>query len=262
MDAERSHLSPVEKELLFSKWCEKREIKQFLFDLDGTLCPTHSVFVKQVSLATKFMAEKIGGVSQETLTKEIEEADNRLFEQIGVAPNKWNINVDEISAKYSLPAEERQKAKEILAEIYTSPLELFPDAENALNFLKKSQMPMGVVTHANREWTFRKYNWLNLQRFMDWSDIFVVDENKHKTSESWAEAAKYFVLEPSQCAMVGDSPRSDINPAMEAGFKYRFLYENGEIWSIHKQPIDKSTTVINNMEYFIEIGREMLKFEG
>lgn len=120
-------------------------------------------------------------------------------------------------------------------------------AEEGLTFIKKTGIPMGIVTHASRKWTKKKFEWLNLDRFLVWDDVFVVNQDTHKTSKSWQEAIQYFRLKPSKCAVVGDSPRSDINPAWEAGVRHCFLVENPGLWSIHNQPVDPSVYKISHL---------------
>lgn len=123
--------------------------------------------------------------------------------------------------------------------------------------LAKVDIPIGLVTHAGSEWTWRKFNWLDLGRFVSWDDVFIVDENKHKTSESWREAVRYFGLRPEQCAVVGDSPRSDINPAWEAGIRQCFLVEDLKQWSVHNQPVDEKVKKIANLSQIVDVINEM-----
>jgi hypothetical protein len=51
-----AELSPIEKELLFVRWCEKREIKQILFDLDDTICVTGEIFRDQMDQSYDYLA--------------------------------------------------------------------------------------------------------------------------------------------------------------------------------------------------------------
>ncbi len=126
-------------------------------------------------------------------------------------------------------------------------MKFLPGAEDGLNFFKKINQPLGIVTHAGRDWTWKKYNWLNLNRFVDWDDVYMVDENGHKNSDSWQKAINYFKLAPSDCVVVGDSPKSDINPAWSIGVRHCFLVNDPQQWLVHHQPIDPSVRLINNL---------------
>lgn len=259
MNTERLHLSPVEKELLFGLWCKKRDVRLFLVDLDDTLCPTREVFRKQMSQALMFLVENLHLTSPDGLKSDVEEINNHLFETMGVNPIRWKSVVSELAGRYPLTPAVQKQTEKIFAQIYTTPLEIFPGAENALKFLQKARMPIGIITHANTKWTWRKYSWLGLDRFLDWSDIFIVDENGHKTASSWRESTEYFHINPENCVAAGDSPRSDINPAKEIGIKHRFLIDNGNLWSVHNEPVDTETKIITDLAELMEIGRRELE---
>jgi FMN phosphatase YigB (HAD superfamily) len=247
MSIELEHLTPIEKELRFSQWCKKEGIKRFFIDLDDTICPTRSVFKSVMSQAYDFLETNAPIISREKWKEEVETTNNRLFEELGVNPNRWNYTVDELTEKHLLSGGVNQEAKRIFQLIYSTPLEMLEGAEEGLEFIKKVEMPIGIVTHASKKWTWKKYNWLDLKRYLDWDDVFIVDENKHKTSESWQQAIRYFKLRAEECAVVGDSPRSDINPAWETGVRHCFLVEDPRQWSIHKQPVNPSVNRINNL---------------
>ena len=251
--AERLFPTSIEKELRFAKWCEQEGVKIFLLDLDDTLCPTRQVFLDVMSAAYDFLAENVPAVPREEWRQDVEAINNRLFEKVGVNPNRWNHVVDELAEKYSLPSVLKEETKQIFQQIYITPLHIFEGAEKGLNFISKVGIPVGVVTHANTEWTYRKYNWLGLTRWMDWDDIFIVDENGHKTPESWREATRYFRVSPGECAVVGDSPRSDINPAREIGVKHCFLVEDPKQWSVHNHSVDEDVKKISDLSQIAEI---------
>ncbi len=253
MSTELRYLTPIEKELRFSQWCKDEEIKRFLFDLDDTICPTRQVFREVMSQAYDFLATSTPVVSREKWKEEIETINNRLFEKLGVNSNRWNHVVDELAGRYFLGEEVKQKTKQIFQLIYTTPLAVMEGAEEGLMFIKETGISIGIVTHAGPEWTWKKYNWLGLKRFVEWDDVFMVDENKHKTSESWAQAIRYFGLSVGECAVVGDSPRSDINPAWEVGVRHCFLVEDPGQWSVHNQPVDLGVKRISHLGQIAEV---------
>lgn len=259
MQPERPYyISPIEKELHFIQWAEKNNIKQFLFDLDDTICDTGKLFYQQMSQAYDFLNTNYPQIPRDQWQKEIEDGNNKSFEKLGVNPGRWNLIVDELADKYPLSLETKSKTKTIFQEIFNIPVEMLDGAEKCLTFLTKINIPIGIVTHANRGDTFKKYNWLKLDRFINWDDIYIVDENGHKTHESWQDAIKYFHLNPKNCAVVGDSPRSDINPAHQAGVQHCFLVERSNSWSVHQQSVHSDTVRIKNLSELIGLGTEKL----
>ena len=89
---------------------------------------------------------------------------------------------------------------------------------------------------------------------IEWEGIYIVNEDSHKTSESWQDAIKYFHFQPQDCAVVGDSPRSDVNPANQIGVNHCFLVESSSFWSVHQQPIPPDVRRIKNLSQLIQIG--------
>lgn len=258
MQVELGHLSTTKKELLFRRWCDKRNIDCFLLDLDDTVCGTRRIFIHRTSQAADFLATNAPVLSRKRWKEAIETVNDRLFETLGVISQRWNHVIDELADQNKIPIHVRRGAKQILRRIYTTPPEMLDGAEAGLQFLRRVNMPFGIVTHANSKWTWKKYNWLGLQKYLDWNDVFIVGEHGHKTSESWVRAAQYFGLKIRRCAVAGDSPRSDINPAREAGAEHCFLVKDPTLWSIHQQPVDPSTHVIDHLGQLSEIGREEL----
>jgi FMN phosphatase YigB (HAD superfamily) len=248
MSKEIQYPTNIEKEQKFIQWCQKSGVKRFLFDLDDTICPTREVFISVMSQAYDYLAINTTLNSKEKWRDEIETTNNRLFELHGVNSNRWNYLVDELTKRYSLGENINYTTKQIFQTIYSTPLKMSEGADEGLEFIKNVDLPMGIVTHAGQEWTWKKYEWLELNRFMNWDDIYIVDENKHKTSESWSDAIKYFGLKSKECAVVGDSPRSDINPAWNIGVRHCFLLEDPRQWILHNQPVDASVKRIRNLK--------------
>ncbi len=247
MQVESDHLSPVEKEYRFDNWRRNNNIQLFLLDLDDTLCDTQSVFNRQISLACNYLANNSPLLENNVWEKEIRSINDIYFEQYGVNPNRWNQVVDTLSNKYLLHFQVASYVKEIFQDIYTTPLQFKVGAKEGLDFFKKTDTPMAIVTHANKDWTWRKYNWLGLNKYLDWNDVYIVDENGHKTPQSWQSALNYFKIKANNCAVVGDSPRSDINPATSIGIRHSFFVKNPNSWSIHKQEVPKETILIDNL---------------
>lgn len=240
-------LSPVEKELRFKEWCQRNGVKRFLFDGDDTLWSTGIIFRQFLSQSYDYLSS-ITAVPQKVWEDRISQIDNNFFEKYGVNFERYNFVMEELAGVYNLPESVWLHASSILKQIYYTPPKFLEGAEKTLDFIKKTKEPFGIVTHANHDWTARKYHWLNLKRFLDWDDIFIIDENGHKTEAEWKKATEYFGCQPNEVVVVGDSPRSDINPAQKLGVRHLFLVE-GSIprWSIHNQEIDPQVMVIKDL---------------
>lgn len=232
----KDYLNLSEGEVRLGEWCKQRGIKRFLFDLDDTICPTRSVFREVMAEAFDHLATNASFRTRDDWKADVEEINNRLFELMGVNHIRWNFVVDELGEKHTLQLPLMDEVKEIFQKIYKTPLAMMDGAEEGLQIITNIGIPIGIVTHASRDWTMMKYDWLNLARFAQTDEII-----------------EYFGLTPTDCAVVGDSPRSDINPAMEAGVKHCFLVEDPNIWSIHNLPVDQSVKKIKTLKQIIEV---------
>lgn len=232
----------------FIEWCKKNGIEMVLLDLDDTICPTRQLFKDALSNVSDLLTTNVPIRSLEEWRIEIHAINNQLFEEVGVNPKRGDLLVDRLVIRYSIDKDIAKEAKKILTSIYTTPLKLFDGAGEALEFLRVSGIPVGMVTHANEEWTKRKYSWLGLERFLTWKDVFIVDEDGQKTAESWKAAIDYFGGKPENCIVIGDSPRSDINPAREIGVKHIFLVDHPSHWETQEQPVDGSVRRIKRLD--------------
>lgn len=259
MQVERPYfLSSIEQEIYFTKWAHDHGIKQFLFDLDNTICGTTQIFDIYVKQIIDHLSTVQPLLTPKQWRDEFESASNESFEKNGVNPDQYKLLFDNLCAKFNLGKPTNDILKSTFQKIYDTPVTFLDGAEKTLKFLKKIDIPTGIVTHANQAWTYKKYQWLDLQRYLNWEDIYIVNENGHKTSESWQDAIKYFHLLPQECAVVGDSPRTDVNPANQIGVKYCFLVENQLSWSVHQQPIHPDIRRIKNLPQIIQIGTGQL----
>lgn len=247
-------LSPIEQEFHFIDWCKRNGIKQFLFDGDDTLWGTVDIFRKHQDQSYQYLASVTSLPAEEWQIK-VKTINDRFFETHGVNPQRWHFVVAELGQQNNLSETIKDNTLAIIMQIYEDPPQLLEGTKEALEFLKKIHLPFGIVTHANEEWTRRKFRWLFLSRFLEWEDIYIIDENSHKTEESWQRAIKYFGCRPEEIAIVGDSPRSDINPSQKLGVKNLFLVE-GDIprWSIHNEKIDSEVHTIRNLAELIVWG--------
>lgn len=228
----------IERELRFGEWKKINGILIFISDLDDTICGTRSVFKKKMGEAVTHLADEAPFFTPNVWKGKVEVINDACFEKHGVNPNRWEMVVGQLAKEYGLSSNLKDSTIEIFAAIYETPLTMLDGAREGLDFLKKTGTPIGIVTHANVDWTWRKYKWLNLEAYVDWDDIYIVSENGHKNFESWQDGAKYYRLRPRQCAMVGDSPRTDVNAARRAGFGQCFLIDDPNQWSVHNEPVD------------------------
>lgn len=238
----RFEASNIEKELVFAAWVRSNGILKVLIDMDDTLCRTRDIFVQHERQFVEYVAASVPTRTKEEWKDIFVATNNHLFERVGVNPNRWNLLVDVMLPRKKVGKDIRNNALEIVMNIYQTPPKFIDGTEDGLAFLNATRVDFGIVTHANTPWTRRKYNWLGLERFLDWDEVYIVDENRHKDEQAWLDAIRYLggrKLRPRQCLVMGDSPRTDINPTTKVGVENCVLIQarNNGLWSIHNQPV-------------------------
>lgn len=251
-------MSNIEDELSFKKWCQLNGINMFLFDGDDTVWGMVEIFRKRMNGCCDYLAEACPTVSRQEWENDLKRINNDYFEKVGVVLTRWSLVVAQLAKERRLPPTVAGNALEILMQIYTTPPQFKDGAEEGLAFLKKVGIEFGIVTHADSDWTRQKYRWLELERFLSWDNVYCVDPHGHKTAESWAKAIAYFGRTPRQCAIVGDSPRSDINPTGEIGVMHRFCIDLPNRWLLHEQEMDGGVWKIISINDLRGLGHQLI----
>ena len=120
-----------------------------------------------------------------------------------------------------------------------------------LETFSKSTVRLGLVTHANQEWTNFKLNGLNLRRFFE--QVHIVHEDNHKTPEEWRAAIDHFGVEPYKAMVVGDNVKGDIQAAREIGVEKLVWIDHGRGWSLYRLgDVPEGTITVNGVNELID----------
>lgn len=252
-------LSSIEDELSFKEWCNRNGVNLFLFDGDDTIWATVEIFRHHLNRCYDFLTSACPALSHVVWKENIERINDACFEQVGVSPTRWDMVINQLAEEQDLDQGIVNDVLGILMKIYETLPRFLEGAQEGLSFIKRTGMECGIVTHADSAWTRRKYKWLNLDRFFSWDDIYCVDPNGHKTAKSWAKAIAYFGRTPGQCAVVGDSPRTDIKPSGEIGVLHRFCVDSPTRWVLHNQEVDDEVWKIRGINDLRWLGHQLIK---
>ena len=183
------------------------KIKCIIFDLDNTLYDENTYFF---NVFRKF--SKISGVDFYILERHINESLRFKSPDI---------------FKYILETEGlfTEKRHETLFEIYKSlecRIELYPDAFELINYLKKNNYKIGVLTNGVVEAQKNKAENLRLTNFG--IDVFLCARTLGRKNEKPSKAAFHKITELSgvkkeEVLFVGDHPFVDIKGALDFGME-------------------------------------------
>ena len=206
-----------------------------LFDMDRTLVDTHAYFQEEMTNSILHTVSKIFPAKplkkQLKITKEIVDIANKIYEQ-----QKYPILVDTLSklalSQYIKEKKVKINKKEVYKvlkssykEFYLTSPQPFPYTIGAIHKIKSFNIPIGVYSHAQNEWTKIKVDRIRNEYFKKYGkDIeipfFTTDITDLKDKEGWIKAGKYHKINPKRTLVVGDSLTSDIYAAIDAGYKY------------------------------------------
>jgi putative hydrolase of the HAD superfamily len=127
-------------------------------------------------------------------------------------------------------------AKRAESTIRAHPITLLPGVADALPALA-ARSRVVVMTKGEDDEQRAKVARSGLERWL--SGVRVVRE---KTPDAYADAARAFEVDPARCWMVGNSPASDVNPAISAGFS-AVLVPHPAPWRRDAGPIDARALV-------------------
>lgn len=250
----------IRVEYPFRHWLKQKDIKGILFDFDDTLIKTTEIFKDAVARVVGLYVQALPSLDFDDAKEIFSQIDIRNHLIYAVNPNRWNPIIAEFEQEIQIQKSRAQEALNILAEIYTHNPEFEEGAEEILEVLKEWGIVLGLVTHANVEWTLFKLASLGLDNFFD--HVEIVDEDKvHKGEEDWKRAGQQIfahgeeILIPRRNLLaVGDNVKGDVQAAATAGFGEVAWINKKNGWSLYRQgDLPAGIVVVKNVGELLHI---------
>ncbi len=204
------------------------------FDFDDTLVRTEAVFTTQMRGFVAQTMGRLGGRDMSEVWDRLEQVNNQAFRELSVNPKRWETVVARMEEAFPEGSGVFAAALPNLMDIYKILPQLHDGAIETIEAFRMAGVKVGMVTHANEEWTKFKLDGLGLREYFE--RIYIVDENKHKGPEDWAQAIEEFGATPDQVMVIGDSLPGDIRASANIGVRHRVwvpskwvMYNSGEI---------------------------------
>lgn len=173
----------------------------------------------------------------------MEAVERERIPLVGYAPEEFGrslvITYERLCARHSEPVR-RDVARAILEignRVISYPIELLDGVEQTLSWLSRRYQLL-LVTKGDEEVQEDKLTRSGLRGFFD--AVHVVPEKDVTVFRSLVEE---YALCPEQTWMVGNSPRSDINPAVEAGVGAIYL-PHPDTWGMEIEELSASDRVV------------------
>ena len=221
---------------------------QFLiFDADDTLWENNIYFERAFEEFVEFLDHSALTPAQvRDVLDEIEAANNKIH---GYGTLNFARNLRETYLHLAEREVSERDLRTVIGfaeRILESPMEVIPGVPETLEYLAPRH-DLTLFTKGHPEEQRLKIDRSGLGRFFGHTAIV-----KEKDRAAYCRLVEERGLEPARTWMVGNSPKSDINPAMEAGLNAVFV-PHAHTWVLEKQEIRRGSGRLLLLEEFGEL---------
>lgn len=230
--------------------CKEAGIKLILGDLDDTFIRTNRLFMQQIAIFNETGVKLLPHIQVKDLEESLFRANRQAYATHSVDRASWKEVIRILTEEYGEESHVHiAQAISHIERVYTLVPDLREGASELLKALGDIDIPFGIVTHADGEWTELKVRTHNLDQYA--LDIRTVPTTEYKGPTHWKQAIDAFAVEPGQTLVIGDSIKSDMIPAYEAGVRMLIWVDNEESYSPYREgdlpPQTKSVTHLDQV---------------
>jgi putative hydrolase of the HAD superfamily len=205
---------------------------QFLiFDADDTLWENNIYFERAFDEFVEFLAHSaLTPVQVRGVLDEIEAANNRIH---GYGTLNFARNLRQAYLRLAEREVKEDDLRTVIGfaeRILESPMEVIPGVPETLEYLAPRH-DLTLFTKGHPEEQRLKIDRSGLGRFFGHAAIV-----KEKDTGAYCRLVQERGMDPELAWMIGNSPKSDINPAIEAGLNAVFI-PHTHTWGLEKQDL-------------------------
>jgi len=196
-------------------------VSKLIFDADDTLWENNKFYIKAAE--SFFDICEDAGFNRNEVVKEFDDFELKVVREKGYGSKNY-IYILEYLFDYFQNLDHNKLIRKDFDIIITEfknhanhPMPLLPGVESTLKQLKEKYL-LYVLTKGNIQEQKQKVTNSGLTHYFN--DIFVVPEKDDKTYRSIIAENNWDV---NECCMIGNSPKSDINPALRSGMYAIFI---------------------------------------
>jgi putative hydrolase of the HAD superfamily len=222
--------------------------RQFLLiDADDTLWENNIYFERAFDEFVAFLDHSsLTAAEVRTVLDQIEDTNNRIH---GYGSLNFGRNLRECYqhlAERAVRAEDLRTVMTFAERILECPMEVIPGVPETLAYLARRH-DLTLFTKGHPEEQKLKIDRSGLGRYFGHTAIV-----KEKDAAAYRRLVAERGLEPARTWMIGNSPKSDINPAMEAGLNAVFV-PHAHTWVLERQEIRPGAGQLLVVEEFAEL---------
>jgi len=208
------------------------QIKNLIFDADDTLWDNNKFFVKTTDAFLDLCIE--AGHPKETVIKEFSDFEIKVVNERGYGSHNFVFILEHLFSLFNNSKTVDQNEFDKILSKFKSHTEndppVFPGVVDILKSLNQDY-DLFVLTKGNIKEQQEKIDRSGLKHFF--KEEFVVSE---KNDETYLEILQKHNWKANDCCMIGNSPKSDINPALRNGlyaiyipYKYTWVLDNEKL---------------------------------
>lgn len=218
-----------------------------LLDADDTLWENNVFFEEVIAGFIAYVDHATLG--PEEVRAELDRVESRNIQLHGYGTENFTRNLIEcyegLRGRPCLDPE-RESLFALTALLRNHPIELMPGVQETLDTLAE-RYPLALVTKGPRDEQHRKLERSGLAgRFRH------VAFAHEKDIDCYKEVIREIRADPARTWMIGNSPKSDINPALAAGLG-AVLILNGNTWSLEMEAVSEPHARFRILERFSDL---------
>jgi putative hydrolase of the HAD superfamily len=206
-----------------------------LIDADDTLWENNIFFEKTID---KFIAQlEHLGYTLEYVRHILNETERRNIRQHGYGVRSFRRSLEETYLKLAGNGARREIVKEIeqmAVELENTPPHIMDGVPETLAYLAKHHRLI-MLTKGEQAEQAAKVERSGLLTYFDAVEIVL-----EKDASTYERMIEQFKIVKSHGWMIGNSPRSDINPALQAGLNAVFI-PHAATWELEKAEVESGT---------------------
>jgi putative hydrolase of the HAD superfamily len=226
--------------------------QHLIFDADDTLWENNIYFEDAFDRFCEFLNHSHMTPDQiRAALDEIEIANNKIH---GYGARNFARNLAQLYQHLCQRGIEEEDVKRVAAfadEILQAPMELINDVEETLAELGQVH-ELTLFTKGHAEEQESKIDRSGLRSYFDHCEVV-----KEKNAAAYSALVKDRGFDSNRTWMIGNSPKSDINPALRAGLRAVFI-PHPRTWSLEKEAVPERHDRLICIERFAELKRVFL----
>jgi predicted acylesterase/phospholipase RssA/FMN phosphatase YigB (HAD superfamily) len=191
------------------------EDKWIIFDADNTLWQTEVIYNEARNRLCDYI-HSASGIAKEQIEAFQRDTDKKLEALYGYSASRFARSFEDTLINYldSPEADEIRHVRRLAEDVFRKKAAIYPGVEEVLRTLRANHWKLAIIT-AGEEWVQKKrLSEFHLETIFD--EIIIIER---KNSSEFSNFCKNRKFDPAGSWVVGDSLRSDVLPAIEAGFK-------------------------------------------